>query len=214
MFSVIIVAAGDSTRFSGGNKMVVKLENQELVINETCKLFLENNKISKVILVSKDQIKEIVFKRFVNNSKMVFTQGGSTRFLSVKNGLEICDTEKVLIHDGARPFLSQKLLDKILYEIESSEYDAVIPWIPVTNTLKKIKPKIKTVKREEFVQTQTPQAFNTKMLKKIYENLDDGEFYDDCQVLEEHKKDAKIKLVEGEITNKKITFIQDLSINT
>ncbi|WP_338972314.1 IspD/TarI family cytidylyltransferase [Spiroplasma endosymbiont of Panorpa germanica] len=214
MYSVIIVAAGQSTRFEKGNKLLAKLKNQERVINQTCEVFLKNDRIENIILVSSDEIHQIVKQKFENNIRFTFVNGGSSRFLSVKNGLEKCTTPKVLIHDGARPFLKQDLLNEILDEVVQNNVVGVLPWIPVTNTLKRNFNGLKTVNREEYIQSQTPQAFDFKILNESYHNFKGEDSFDDCQVVEEYLENPQIRLVKGDITNIKITFMQDLSINT
>ncbi|AHI53432.1 2-C-methyl-D-erythritol 4-phosphate cytidylyltransferase [Spiroplasma sabaudiense Ar-1343] len=211
MTSVIIVASGNSDRFGKEDKLLSKIGN-DAVIQKTCQLFLQENEIEKIIVVCKFEIEKHIREVFKNNEKIVFTNGGCTRSDSVKKGLKICKTPKVLIHDGARPFASQRLLNKILQETKRN--DAVVPWIPVTNTLKKINPQIQTLNREDFIQTQTPQGFSTKIIKLAYKKSDRDDFFDDCEAVENLKLKVRIKLVEGEISNKKITFIEDLSPNT
>ncbi|WP_338985135.1 IspD/TarI family cytidylyltransferase [Spiroplasma endosymbiont of Diplazon laetatorius] len=199
MISLIIVANGTGQRF-GENKMLVKIEN-EYLINKTINCFKNIEQIKEVILVSNKEVFDVV-----ENDSIIFCEGGSTRSESVKIGLEKCTEEFVMIHDGARPYVSKRIINESIMNLENN--DCVVPVLKVTNCLKQfVKNKIKTVNREGFVQSQTPQSFKTKIIKEAY-NKNLGEFYDDCQLLE--NDNYKIKLIEGSEKNKKITFKEDL----
>ncbi|WP_339020934.1 2-C-methyl-D-erythritol 4-phosphate cytidylyltransferase [Spiroplasma endosymbiont of Atherix ibis] len=199
MVSLIIVANGKSQRF-GKNKMLAKIDN-DFLINKTIKCFKEIKDISEIILVSNEEIFNIV-----KNKKIIFVNGGLTRTESVKKGLDRVSKNFVLIHDGARPYVSKKIIESIIINLK--ENDCVVPVLKVINCLKKItNNKIETVNRDAYVQSQTPQGFKTKIIKKALEN-NSSNFYDDCQILENMK--YKIKFIDGEDENKKITFINDL----
>ncbi|AUB31083.1 IspD/TarI family cytidylyltransferase [Spiroplasma floricola] len=199
MVSLIIVANGASQRF-GENKMLIKIEN-DFLINKTIKCFEQIKEIKEIILVSNEEI----FNR-VKNKKTLFVNGGLTRTESVKKGLEKVSQDFVLIHDGARPYVSKKIIDSIISNLK--ENDCVVPVLKVTNCLKKItNNKVETVNRDNYVQSQTPQGFKTAIIKKALKN-NFSDFYDDCQIIE--NMEYKIKFIEGDEKNKKITFINDL----
>ncbi|AUM62273.1 IspD/TarI family cytidylyltransferase [Spiroplasma monobiae] len=199
MVSLIIVANGSGQRF-GENKMLAKINN-EYLINETIKCFENLNEIQEIIVVSNLEIFEII-----KNKDAILVEGGKTRGESVKKGLELATKDFVLIHDGARPFVSKETILEIIDNL--NENDSVIPTLKVTNCLKRIVGnKIETVNREEYFQTQTPQGFKTKIIKDQY-NENQNDFFDDCQLIE--KLNYKIKFIEGDEKNKKITFKRDL----
>lgn len=133
--------------------------------------------------------------------------GGSERFHSVKNALEKINQEVVLIHDAVRPFLSKELCNNLLEKMRTN--DAAIPVLKVNETLRKIENETsRTVDRSQYRIVQTPQAFNTAVIKKAYQqNYNDG-FTDDASVLESMGID--VHLVEGNRENIKITVPEDL----
>ncbi|ALD65930.1 IspD/TarI family cytidylyltransferase [Spiroplasma cantharicola] len=199
MVSLIIVANGSSERF-GQNKMLVKIENQFLV-NQTISNFYNIKDIKEIILVSNKEVFNVI-----KDNKIILIEGGATRSESVKKGLAVCKQKYVLIHDGARPFISKNLIISIIENLKL--HDCVVPVLKITNCLKLIKNnKIKTVNREEYIQTQTPQGFKTELIKEAYEKKN-IEAFDDCQLIE--KQNNKIKFIDGDDKNIKITFKNDL----
>lgn len=137
-------------------------------------------------------------------------KGGDTRFESVKNGLSHIEPPGwVAIHDGARPLLSLDLLRHVLET--AKEKGNAIPVLPLVESMRKIEgEQNRPVSREEFVTIQTPQVFDVAELLLAYQNDFQPDFTDDATVLESLGK--KIHLVEGEITNIKITSAIDLLV--
>ncbi|ASP27794.1 2-C-methyl-D-erythritol 4-phosphate cytidylyltransferase [Spiroplasma corruscae] len=204
MFSIIIVANGSSNRFGKNNKLLSRIDG-EYLINITIDRFLENKLIEEIILVSNNQ----VFDK-VKNKNVVKTFGGETRASSVYNGLKLVTKKYVLVHDGARPFVNKSFIKMLLEEIKN--YDVVVPYLKVTSCLKQVfeDNTIKTVNRNEFIQTQTPQVFLSSVIKKAYEKFD-ANWMDDLQAVENNKS-LKIKLIEGDSKNIKITYASDLNL--
>lgn len=140
-------------------------------------------------------------------------KGGKTRSESVKNGLSLVDEEVALVavHDGARPLVSTELISKG-WET-ASEKDAGIPVTPVTDSLRKKEGSgSRAVDRSKFVAVQTPQVFNSKILKEAYINAGDSSFTDDAAVVE--NAGVEVALFPGEVDNIKITNPKDLKIAT
>ncbi|WP_339029936.1 IspD/TarI family cytidylyltransferase [Spiroplasma endosymbiont of Cantharis nigra] len=199
MISLIIVANGSSERF-GQNKMLVKIGN-ELLINKTINSFYNIKEIKEIILVSNKDVFNLI-----KDEKIILVEGGETRAESVKKGLELSKENYVLIHDGARPFVTKKLIQSIIENLKN--YDCVVPTLKVINCLKLIKNnKIKTVNRDFYIQTQTPQGFKAEIIKKAYAKKNYRNF-DDCQLIE--RQSNKVKFIDGEESNIKITFRKDL----
>ncbi|AHI52362.1 IspD/TarI family cytidylyltransferase [Spiroplasma culicicola] len=203
MFDLIIVANGKSLRF-GENKMLIKINDQYL-INKTVSQFIDNKMLNKIIVVSDIGMSEYIDKKYLD--KIDFVNGGSTRSLSVQKGLEVVESEYVLIHDGARPFTSKQLIAKIVDNLKDNQ--VVIPILKVSNCLKYVNGEIKTVNRDDYVMSQTPQGFRSEIIKKAYSNVDPN-WIDDCQAVE--NKNIEIKFIEGEIKNIKITYKEDTKI--
>ncbi|MDM8534076.1 2-C-methyl-D-erythritol 4-phosphate cytidylyltransferase, partial [Clostridiaceae bacterium HSG29] len=125
MNSVIIPAAGNSTRMGKNiSKQFIKLYNKE-VIYYTINIFEKSKLIDEIILVVKEEEIidfEILIKKY-KFKKIKLTVGGNNRKESVYNGLKKIATSssKVLIHDGARPFLKEKYLNEMLEKLEYEE---------------------------------------------------------------------------------------------
>jgi len=138
------------------------------------------------------------------------TEGGETRFHSVKNGLAFVEKGFVAVHDAARPFVSEKLI-KTIFEA-TRQYLAVIPVTDVTDSLRLMtdESSSKIVDRSIYRLVQTPQVFDVELLKKAYSTEFKTEFTDDASVVE--YVGQAIHLVEGERTNIKITTPFDLEL--
>ena len=122
------------------------------------------------------------------------------------------DADKILIHDGARPFLSDELLDRVIDALE--DHDAVIPVIPVKDTVKEIDAEgyvVNTPRREHLRAVQTPQGFALPVLHKSYEMLKgdlDG-VTDDAMVVEKSGL-SRVYTVDGDPENEKVTTPEDI----
>lgn len=214
MNAVIIPAAGNSTRMGKGkNKQFLKINNKE-VIARTIETFEKNSKIKEIILVVKEDDFSL-FNQLINNykfKKVILAAGGKTRMTSVYNGLLKLskDIEKVLVHDGARPFLKEKYISEIL-DILDIESGAVLA-VKSKDTIKVIEDGYikKTLNRDSLINVQTPQGFRKKTILKAYKNgmTNNLSATDDSSLVE--KIGVKVKVVYGEYTNIKITTPEDI----
>lgn len=140
--------------------------------------------------------------------------GGDSRAASVLNGLRETDPQASLIaiHDGARPLVSQDLLEKVIARAEVT--GAAAPAVPVKDTIKRAVSGIvdSTPDRAELYAVQTPQVFEASLIKGALENaLKEGAVLtDDCSAVE--RIGMKVSLTEGEYSNLKITTPEDLAI--
>ncbi len=206
MFSVVIVMAGSGTRLKENmNKALVKLNNKPIYMYSVEKFRKYD---CEIILVVNSSDYDYV----LNNSKdELVVLGSDTRGKSVYNGLKLAKYNKVLIHDAARVFTSDKILDEIICNIDS--YDALYVATSLKDTIK-TKSESKSLNREDYLLAQTPQAFTTKLIKQSYEKaLDDNlVFTDDISVYKEYNN-SSVKVVEGDDYNFKITTPFDLQIS-
>lgn len=207
-YQAIILAAGNSTR-SGLNYNKVLFEiNGCPIISLSCKAFIDDLSCKKIFLVCKEnELNE--FKTIFNNVKKIeYVIGGDTRQQSVYNALKKVNSDYVLIHDGARPYFTPILLNRLLAKLK--ECDAVIPVWSMTDTIKVVKNDIvvKTLKRDELKRVQTPQAFKTEIIKKAHEMAKNVDYNDDSSMIEE-LLDVKVHVIDGEYTNTKYTFKED-----
>ncbi|AKX33687.1 2-C-methyl-D-erythritol 4-phosphate cytidylyltransferase [Spiroplasma litorale] len=201
MISAIIVANGTSSRFGEENKLLENI-NGDFVITLAIEKFLKVPSIKEVILVSNDEIFNVI-----NTDNIIKVYGGKTRPESVMAGLKKASQKYVMIHDGARPFVSSSLINKLSKELE--KHQVVVPILNITSSLKMYdNNKIKTVNRESFFQTQTPQCFKKDIIINAYENIN-TKWVDDLQAIE-GIDNIDVKLIPGEISNIKITFKKDI----
>lgn len=216
---VIIPAAGIGQRFDEHiPKQFFDLNGIPILIR-TLKTFDLISAISKIVLVLDPEwqsfIENKIFK-FKVNKTTVFVKGGKERQDSVANALfsnHLSNAEIVLIHDAVRPLFSVDLCQRIIRETE--KYNAVIPAIKPTDTIKLIDKNNfvqKTLKRSILRNVQTPQGFKKDILIKAYKNAKAKEllFTDDASLVESIGQ--KVKIIDGEITNIKITTLYDLQI--
>jgi 2-C-methyl-D-erythritol 4-phosphate cytidylyltransferase len=168
--------------------------------------------IDEIILVlHKDKVetgKKMVAERGLTRVTAI-CEGGRLRQDSVKKGLEqVQGCRWVLVHDGARPFLTNKLIDD---GIEAArQTGAAVAAVPVKDTVKEVDGEelvTRTLERGLLRVVQTPQVFRADILKEAYLALD-GEFTDDAAVVE--RAGYQVKLYPGDYRNIKITTLQDL----
>ncbi len=206
-FSLIITAGGTSSRYGNKNKLLEKI-NDKTVIEETVSKFIDFDEIAEIIISANSSIIEILQELF-DSPKVKIIEGGNTRQKSVYNALQVVKNDYVLIHDGARPLIRK---DTIAYVLEAVlDKDAVTVMTKTTDTIKEVDATgriIRTIDRSKLYNTQTPQAFKTSIIKEAHEKLKDGNFTDDCSMLEE--LNIPVYIVNGSYTNIKITIKSDL----
>ncbi|WP_207434013.1 2-C-methyl-D-erythritol 4-phosphate cytidylyltransferase [Sabulibacter ruber] len=136
--------------------------------------------------------------------------GGSTRFQSVKNGLEALGTEEdgvVAVHDGVRPFIDNAILQAAY--AAAAENGAAIVAVSLKESIRRVRgASSKAVDRTAYKLVQTPQCFRLPLLRRAYAQPEIPLFTDDASVVE--RFGHKIKLVEGNYRNIKLTTPEDL----
>ena len=139
------------------------------------------------------------------------TDGGATRFHSVRNGLALVNETDALVavHDGVRPFVSHEVINRCYQDAE--RYGAVVPVIPVVETVRHLLPESsETVNRDAYRLVQTPQTFRASFLQKAYDQPYQDAFTDDASVVE--ALGHAVHLVEGNRENIKLTTPFDLIV--
>ena len=215
MTSVIILAGGKGKRMgSTVSKQFIEIKGKP-ILYYTLKKFIDNKNIDEIILVlPKDEIeyckKEVLNKYSIKVDKIV--EGGTERQDSVYNALKsIENTDIVLIHDGARPIISNRLInDGIKY---AKVYGAAAPGVMPKDTIKVKNDEnfsISTPDRSTLMAIQTPQVFKYENILKCHEmvKLNKDLVTDDTMVAE--KYGYKVYLYDGEYTNIKITTPDDI----
>jgi 2-C-methyl-D-erythritol 4-phosphate cytidylyltransferase len=149
-------------------------------------------------------------KADVKNYQLV--QGGGERYETVYNCIKAVTTEYVLIHDAVRPFVTEDIVRSVIDT--AKETGAAICGLPVRDTLKKISAGgvEKTVNRDEYILSHTPQVFKTSLLKKAVENADERGILitDEAQAMELY--DTQVKWSMSTPDNLKITFLNDMDM--
>jgi 2-C-methyl-D-erythritol 4-phosphate cytidylyltransferase len=143
---------------------------------------------------------------------VVLVSGGATRRDSIRSGLMLIETERVVVHDAARPFATVEMVAGVLERLK--DFDGAICAMPVSETLKRAEGAVvvDTVDRAQLYLAQTPQAFRTKLLKDAHQvALQEGfDPTDDAQLIE--RCGGRIGLVQGSASNIKITYPKDFEL--
>ncbi|HDD65042.1 MAG TPA: 2-C-methyl-D-erythritol 4-phosphate cytidylyltransferase [Firmicutes bacterium] len=215
MISVILAGGGRGER-TGRKipKSFIKINKKYLFLYSLEK-FNSLSQVKEIILVLPeekitDYLKNKLKKEF---SKLkIIVGGGRERKDSVYNGLKYVDEKAdiVLIHDVARPFVSRRLIERVIDG--AKKYKACIPVIPSTDTLKIVENNFvkKTIEREKVFRVQTPQGFSKDVILKAYNKSKNINASDDSQLVE--NIGIRVYTVEGEMENIKITFPVDIEI--
>lgn len=214
-YDVILLAAGSSSRFSSdnsNNKVLMPLKDRP-VFDYSLHLFLKDERCQRIRLVTREDEKECFethLKRRYKNipSKVIWIKGGAERQDSVSSALfeqGIEETPYVLVHDAARPFLTRDMVDQLLDRV--GECGAVIPVIPATDSLKRVKGNkvLHSLDRPTIRRVQTPQAFSTPVLKAAFSQAQTQQFYGNEEGELVERIGHQVETIKGEQMNFKLT---------
>jgi len=212
VISVIITCAGNHSRF-GKNKLLADLDGKPIFIR-TLLQFSKVKKIDEIIVPVREEYKN-KFKKLIEAEKIKvkLIKGGEERYISAYNGVRISKGKYILIHDGARPLVPVKLIKKIIKEVK--QHQAVISAVRPSTCVKKGNGFYveNCLARSESWLGQTPQAFSREIILKAYKKaIQDKNFngLDDCELVS--SLGVKVKIINGDKANIKITFPEDLII--
>ena len=221
----LIVAAGSGSRMGNIDKpkQFLLINNKPLMVY-TIEAFELNKQVDAIVIVtSKDYIDEVnsFSKKYSLNKIKAVVIGGDTRQLSVYNGLQTIKAlskdyinDIVLIHDAARPLVTQKIITENIRAC--IQYDAINTAIKASDTIVRSldEQSINDVpSRKELYQGQTPQTFKLSLILEAHEYAKthhNENVTDDCQLVLSLNK--KVRLVEGNKQNFKITTLEDLEL--
>lgn len=223
----VLLAGGTGSRMNSETpKQFLPLSDGKSVLEHTVEAFEQHSDIEEICIVMNEAwiatAQEIVNR---NKWKKVshIIAGGSERYLSTLAAIE-CYLERdsddfvMLLHDAARPFVSQQIISDVATACR--EQEAVAVGIPSTDTIWQVNPFNATIQRipERTLmwRAQTPQAFRFSLLRDAYQRaLQDPQFHatDDCGVVARYMPETKIHIVKGSEDNIKITFPKDLKHN-
>lgn len=223
-YAAIVLSAGVGSRMKSDiPKQYMDLAGKP-VIYYSLKAFEEAGFSSIVLVCSKDDIEycqeKIVKKQKLKNVTAI-VPGGKERYHSVFEGLKVVgDADYVFIHDGARPMLTQEIIERLKEAVGKEE--AAVAGMPVKDTIKIVDEEsyVKDTPERQYVwQVQTPQCFSYSLIYEAYQSIiqDEEEGWtipkitDDAMVLE-YVTDHEVKMVEADYRNIKITTPEDLAI--
>lgn len=217
MTGCIIVAAGRGTRFKSKTPKTFFLLQNSPMLEYSLRTFSNCALIDEIVLVLQ---KRFIQSKYVSSWKWCFPKikavvsGGKFREESVFNGFVKCskNCDIILVHDGARPFVSCKLIQKVIRGV--SRYGACVPAYPINGSAKLVRNGrlIRTITEKGIEIAQTPQGFSRQVLEKIFSlRENDLRNYPDessmCEV-----SGLPVRMIKGDATNIKITTREDLKI--
>lgn len=211
-FYGIFVAGGSGTRMGGDIPKQFRSLGGEPVLQRTIEAFVCAEPEIKIVTVLPRRHFS-TWKNICDTSSFqhaqTLVQGGLTRFMSVRNALKkIPGGAIVAVHDGVRPFVSGNLIKKMLKMIRDGECRAVVPYVPVVDTLRHSDGSFPDPDREKIMAVQTPQFFLSEDLKRAYQSPYELSFTDDASVA--RAAGISVTYIEGEKLNIKITTPEDL----
>ena len=216
-FAVILAAAGKSSRFRDKHykKPFAPLANKAVWLHSAEK-FLARKDVRQVLIAVAEDDLQWFQEKFAANLMILgvdVIRGGRTRAETVSRALAHVteSVDFIAVHDAARPCLAEVWIDELFSA--AVEHGAVIPAIPVTETLKRVDKDhrvLETVSREGLWRAQTPQVFRADWLKEAHAQAGDSEATDDAALVE--ALGHAVHVVSGSPLNIKITTRADLTL--
>ncbi|MCV7193816.1 2-C-methyl-D-erythritol 4-phosphate cytidylyltransferase [Mycolicibacterium brumae] len=210
----IVPAAGAGTRLGAGiPKAFAKLAGTPLVVRAIEGLAASKVVDAVVVAVPADRTDEARLILGGGDLPVHVVAGGAERADSVRNALDaVDDAEFVLVHDAARPLTPPELIARVVEGLRAG-HPAVIPALPVADTIKAVDANgvvLGTPERSGLRAIQTPQGFAVQTLRRAYERAGGAEFTDDASLVEHNG--AQVQTVEGDPLAFKITTALDLQL--
>ena len=210
--AAVLVAAGSSSRMNGDDKIFLDLCSRP-IIEHSLSVFMNSGLFETTILVLSKNSINLAHDKLSDYlaEGLILTTGGARRQDSVSRGLEkIQKASVVAIHDGARPCITQSILEQGLEKVEKT--GAAIPVIPVTDTVKRLNDigRVETtLPRKNYKFSQTPQFFDLDLIRKAHRKII-KDVTDDASMIE--MIGGEVEVFDGDIENLKITTSNDLVI--
>lgn len=210
----VIVAAGSASRMGGIDKVMAELRGEPM-IRRTVRAFQSCDAVKEIVIVTREDLIRPITSLCAGMDKVkAVVAGGKSRQESVWLGLNTLskDVKLAAIHDGARPLISEAVIDRTIRAAHS--YGAAAPAVPVKDTVKVVKGGLvlATPNRANLQAVQTPQVFDFDLLRGALKKAqeENASLTDDCSAVE--RMEMSVKIVEGEEKNLKITTPMDLKI--
>ncbi len=212
--SVVVVAAGSSERM-GGDKMLMTLGAKPVIIR-TLMAFQKSPMVDDIVVVTKrEKITAIadMIKLYDITKVTQVISGGATRVESSLAGVSAVrrGAKLIAIHDGARPLVSQELIERVVKE--ANEHISAVPVLPSTDTLKQVDSRgviVEGVDRASVFRVQTPQVFDADIIKGALTKAVEKRLpiTDDCSAVD--MMGFSTYTVEGDAGNIKLTLPEDM----
>lgn len=207
----IILAGGSGTRMGGAvPKQFIRVDRKTL-LQRSIERFVEAEPDIRIVTVlpkAHFQTWRRICTEESFDCPQLLVEGGMNRFLSVRNALaKVPDGALVAIHDGVRPFVSVDLIREMFSRMEGG-CRALIPVLPVSDTLRSTEHSVPDPDRSRTVAVQTPQVFASDDIKRAYAQPYDLAFTDDASVAS--RLGVEVEMISGEKFNIKVTTPEDL----
>lgn len=210
--SVIITAGGIGKRMKSSLPKQFLLVDEKPILMHTIEQFYHYDSKFELILTLPEDWHLFWEELMAEHDFQIphrIVSGGEERYHSVKNALNYCQGDYILVHDGVRPIVDHDLIARCLQKLRKK--DAVIPVVPVYESLRKnVDGKTIAVDRKDYIIVQTPQCFKREAILKGYEKDYHEGVTDDATIVEE--AGYTIHTVQGNKNNIKITHQNDLKI--
>ena len=210
----VIVAAGTASRMGGIDKVMAELAGVPMIVRSV-QAFQNCDAVKEIVVVTREDLIVPVMHLCRDMEKVkAVVKGGDSRQESVQLGMNALSAgvKLVAVHDGARPLVSQAVIDRTIRAART--YGAAAPGIPVKDTIKLVQGGVvkETPDRKTLQAVQTPQVFDFDLLRGALKKASDtgAAVTDDCSAVEQ--MGMSVKIVEGEERNLKVTTPMDLKI--
>ena len=221
----VILAGGIGSRVGGETpKQLLPLADGRSILEHSIDAFEASPSIDEIaVVMHPDHISSLQklcqLNRWQKLTKII--PGGAERWESSYNAIKVCTESanldeplSLLLHDAARPFVSQRIIADVCQALETHE--AVTVAVPVTDTIYEVRNnEVQEVKnRRDFMRAQTPQAFHLHLIAEAFEDAIKKGYItsvtDDVAVLKAFNPSIPVFIVPGEESNKKITYPEDI----
>ena len=210
----VIVAAGSASRMGGIDKVMAQLKGEPMIVR-TVSAFQQCDAVREIVIVTREDLIRPISSLCAQMDKVkAVVAGGQSRQESVWLGLNALskDVKLAAIHDGARPLITQAVIDRTVRAAHT--YGAAAPAVPVKDTIKVVKSGLvmATPDRANLRAVQTPQVFDFDLLRGALKKAEEenANLTDDCSAVE--RMGMSVKIVEGDERNLKVTTPLDLKI--
>lgn len=212
--TAVILVAGNSTRYGQNRNKNFEIINGKTVMSYSLEAFCENPYIDNIIIGAKEEEKsmiEDILQKQKLNKPISIVIGGNSRQETVYHCIQETQADIVIIHDGARPAIKQCYIKECIEAMK--KYKGATVGVRSKDTIKITDEEnivVQSTKRKNTWTVQTPQCFDRKNLLELHKKYKTEEVTDDCMLLE--KNQDKVKIIEGDYTNIKITTYEDKDI--